>query len=1187
MTVTFEAGVAGDNHALYIAGDTADKGANLSAWSFFQRAGVVGAGATSASVPLSPFLTSRGFRFLRAFLVENALPYDTLIEAARQTGTQYLDTGICPGPTTVVTVDFKLDQIRTVQQRVFGVDSDDGTSLLSFDLYLPNATPRQWGTACSDGKGDWQWSGVEATVVRTRLSLDADTGAVTVYNYATAETSVIANSTRAATNRTATANATMLLCARNLVAEEVPAAANIICGGLIYSCDISDQGSLALALRPCVLSGRVGFYDSRSGSIFYSAVANDDFVVGGESVLCSPASGETQLSASSLLDIGSATDVYVWDGTVSGNWNMIDANWERNGTAGQSWTDGGDAVFNDRASVFTATIPDNTTVTPGSVTIYNTTDYTLASGDIDKGGLAGSGTFRKFGSGKLTITGVDHSLTGDMLFAGGEVVLTGSRDKVDITAGALGNPRVERDIVISNATLRVNGACPFTGGGQYTVKASARLKLYDSVLHLRTNATFNAGDVYLHNSTVYAHGGQGNNWGSLYADNLYVSGTQAIRIEPSLETDGKNKPNNNTGLCLGRSAQAVIDVPDMTGNSASDFIVSMPIRRGRYAYSYPHCGFRKTGAGTLELNGINADNCMSLSNYTGDVDVVEGTLKIGYGNATTEATRTSCFGLQGEANRHTFRVHPGATLHLLASDLQGQFYATSTVPIHVNGGTLSQEAKKTNGLGPVLLENAKVTCSGNSGLWPAFGFTGGLTVIGTNAVTVSGEDNAGVFFGNSDGSPSDCYVAEITGDGVADDTPDLTFGARLMDAPNWSTKHVATPLNMRKTGPGMLNLSNRHSTTTGRIEIVEGAVRLAVSVSSGEPCFECPTNSVIGNTTSPDLHVVVNGGTLWLDGTDVFGQGSTVNGMTIAVTNGTIRQSHGKINAMPFLDLYDATLEYSGANTGGTGDTTEFRPYGTFAFAQRVRFDGTRPYDLQDTGGTCYFSLGWQNDAYQEISGTKIYQHGKTEFHVADITANADVDVTIGVVLKPTLRWAGNTSGAVTNKLYSNTYFRTGLLKTGLGTLRLNSADASGKYYTEATRVNEGALLVDAGGFRSTNIIVQAGAYVGGTGTVARVTIEEGGGFTAAPGQTAALTMNALQLPPNGEVALDIPYVGDESGMNGYRVPVVAASGLTGVKWNVTINGTAATDGYSANAVIQNGVVYGTISRGGMVFLIR
>ena len=135
--------------------------------------------------------------------------------------------------------------------------------------------------------------------------------------------------------------------------------------------------------------------------------------------------------------------------------------------------------------------------------------------------------------------------------------------------------------------------------------------------------------------------------------------------------------------------------------------------------------------------------------------------------------------------------------------------------------------------------------------------------------------------------------------------------------------------------------------------------------------------------------------------------------------------------------------------------------------------------------------------------------------------------------------------------------------------------------------MNGGTLLVDAATFNSTNVFVQAGAYLGGTGTVARATIEAGGGFTAAPDQTRPLTLNAATLPANGEVTLDVPYMGAVDELKGVCVPVVTANALAGAKWRVTLNGAAVPSGYTGTATVYDGVVYASVARGGTYLMLR
>ena len=118
---------------------------------------------------------------------------------------------------------------------------------------------------------------------------------------------------------------------------------------------------------------------------------------------------------------------------------------------------------------------------------------------------------------------------------------------------------------------------------------------------------------------------------------------------------------------------------------------------------------------------------------------------------------------------------------------------------------------------------------------------------------------------------------------------------------------------------------------------------------------------------------------------------------------------------------------------------------------------------------------------------------------------------------------------------------------------------------------------------------MQAGAYLGGTGTVACATIEAGGGFTAAPGQTRPLTLTAAELPADGVVTLDVPYTGDLADPKSVRVcvPVVTADALAGANWRVTLNGSALPRGLVGKASIRDGIVYGTVQHGGLMIIVR
>ena len=74
VNVAIEAGVSGDDHALYLAFDNADKGADISSWAAFQRVGRIGATAISASAVVSPL--AAGSHTLFAAL-DNVLEWST------------------------------------------------------------------------------------------------------------------------------------------------------------------------------------------------------------------------------------------------------------------------------------------------------------------------------------------------------------------------------------------------------------------------------------------------------------------------------------------------------------------------------------------------------------------------------------------------------------------------------------------------------------------------------------------------------------------------------------------------------------------------------------------------------------------------------------------------------------------------------------------------------------------------------------------------------------------------------------------------------------------------------------------------------------------------------------------------------------------------------------------------------
>lgn len=404
LVVTLDAGEPGDTHALYVAYDVEDKGNDISNWTALQRGCVVAADTTSVTIPISPLVAEKDYVFCRVFLTTSAAPYDTLIESLRQTGSQYIDTGIKPDAKTIVSLDFQFSDVSTKQQRVFGVSSDSGKdyATFSFDTYING--DGFWASACQDGGGDFKASTLKASIDRLTISLNAITGDHTVSNHVSG---VVTTTTRS-TTRSKMAKGTMSIFAHHKYNKSSNDFRNIAKGGLIYGGSIITNGAPAHIYHPCTLGGRPGLYDEVSGQIFYSAVATN-FEKGSDPVACSLLAGESQVAAAPAA-IGLFFD-YTWRGTAS-NWSDTDA-WTKDSNPA-TWVAGNNAIFETATTVtLTAKAVANSIAFNADTTIAtNGTDeavLAVKSVAVDAGVSATisaptSGALEKTGAGALTLT---------------------------------------------------------------------------------------------------------------------------------------------------------------------------------------------------------------------------------------------------------------------------------------------------------------------------------------------------------------------------------------------------------------------------------------------------------------------------------------------------------------------------------------------------------------------------------------------------------------------------------------------------------------------------------------------------------------------------------------------------------------------------------------------------------------
>jgi autotransporter-associated beta strand protein len=280
-----------------------------------------------------------------------------------------------------------------------------------------------------------------------------------------------------------------------------------------------------------------------------------------------------------------------------------------------------------------------------------------------------------------------------------------------------------------------------------------------------------------------------------------------------------------------------------------------------------------------------------------------------------------------------------------------------------------------------------------------------------------------------------------------------------------------TGFGITKTGAGTLTLSGA-GTFTGNIAVNAGMLvaNTTTGASNG-------STGPLGNTATAGRTVTVaSGATLELDSNNVFGgTGNALANMPAVTVNGGMLNAT-RYNQLGNITLNAATLSQSVTDTGN---------YNGYQFLGTVTVGGTVPSTIS-TGNAKADHLG-----------------SNTTFNVADVTGNANVDLTVSAPLRNQSGDYGLAAGALT--------------KSGLGTMSLTAANT----YSGGTTVAAGTLIVAHPSALGTgNLAVNAGAVAklqAGLSTPVQLpALTIAGG--AAPTATLDMTDNNLVLH-NGDLA--------------------------------------------------------------------
>ena len=581
--------------------------------------------------------------------------------------------------------------------------------------------------------------------------------------------------------------------------------------------------------------------------------------------------------------------------------------------------------------------------------------------------------------------------------------------------------------------------------------------------------------------------------------------------------------------------------------------------------------FVKRGSGTLRFcetvyaNGVNYGNVMTCG-----VDVVQGEI------ALTKRNNYNSLGPSGDsATPYWVRVRNGASLSFLEGNqtAPNNDEATSSAikirldegsklnvvtnspanamclflnTLMLGGGDIvlgSKAGQKSTG----YLGGANDSCSIKifnelrfSGSVPhAFGYADG-DYPGFKAYSLDGTLNSTLVSLNAK-APIELCVDDISGDSGVDAYVNL-------NAFTWGESTVGNlyKCDIVKTGAGTICLPTV-KVLKGNFTVKEGTVEFR----DGQGFFP-------GNGSYLQTITVLTNATLRM------AKRNLINGEALTGTaNVNIIVDHGTLDFSPgsgdrgMLCVGDCVFDDATLNIHNYGHNAFA---GIFYFKRSLAFKGTR--EIVMSIDETLDNTRWQSILVNNDNGVR------TTIDVADMTGDGRTDVTMGYHI-----WNANSTGSESGWVTDS-----GFVKTGAGTF---SVASTANTVSGVVTVSNGTMRVDGSLVTPSSVEVAAGAYLGGTGTVANVTLETGAGFAATAGQSTPLTVQGdLALPATG--VIDIANLDGVAERDMPSVNLVSATGTLSGDENLA-NWTVMVDGVPSRKwrlTAQGGVVRAKLNKG-------
>ena len=538
---------------------------------------------------------------------------------------------------------------------------------------------------------------------------------------------------------------------------------------------------------------------------------------------------------------------------------------------------------------------------------------------------------------------------------------------------------------------------------------------------------------------------------------------------------------------------------------------------------------------------------------------------------------------QGEFKATIGSTHPGDYRNELGSTqyartirfMDGTTYTTTKYGFGGLGNGANVTMRFTNATFKVDQDNAFVSLPKTVFYNPTFNFksknadncsvcfTGDAEFAGTAPITLPSTRNA--IFGHRNGTPTTVTVQNITGNTDAD----LIVKSPLGNYKGtWDGIYCEVCNTFIKSGPGTMQIASYVNTMTGNVQVVDGT--LCFKGSSGNFDFR---KGALGAVDGVDRTVTVKDrGTIEMSDS-CFGLVNMALSFKMAVEpGGTLKLCEGQNNLGQLL-LKGGDFEYA------NGSQTGWIEYALMTIGKRLSFTGNRVYDLNVRGNHNIMYLGFTTNAVADTKPIDAAHPHLTNFwsvvemEAADITRDANVDASVGLEIRDMVNMCypayGTSPNSYTYDAWKWCYFHGGVKKTGAGTLRIYGKTS----YTHTTEVAEGTLVIDSTIASSSGATVDAGAYLGGTGTVCAVTLKADGGI-----EVDAAKPDHLKVPSiAAEGAASVKIIGADrpAALDGRALFEItgkpASFDLT--NWRVNFGGTGRTRGVKLAYDPSTGIV--------------